>query len=89
MCHLIAVIGYISNRNESPIRKKIEYNITVLNNVNFSEFSFKISNNPQPFKLKLKAKKFTNLKITIDNEELTDATILSLALREEDGGESK
>lgn len=84
-----AEIGYISNRNESPIRKKIEYKLSVLDDVDFSDFSFQISNNPQPFRLKMKAKKFTNLKITIDNNEDTDVTILSLALRVEAGGESK
>lgn len=84
-----AEIGYISNRNESPVKKKIEYKLTVLDDVDFSDFSFQISNNPQPFRLKMKAKKFTNLKITIDNNEDTDSTILSLALRVEAGGESK
>lgn len=84
-----AEIGYISNRNESPVKKRIEYKLSVLDNVDFSDFSFQVSNNPQPFRLKLKAKKFTNLKITIDNDEETDATILSLALKVEIGGESK
>lgn len=84
-----AEIGYISNRNESPVKKRIEYKLSVLDNVDFSDFSFQVSNNPQPFRLKLKAKKFTNLKITIDNDEETDATILSLALKVEVGGESK
>lgn len=84
-----AEIGYISNRNESPVKKRIEYKLTVLDDVDFSDFSFQISNNPQPFRLKMKAKKFTNLKITIDNNEETDSTILSLALRVEAGGESK
>lgn len=84
-----AEIGYISNKNESPVKKKIEYKLSVLDDVVFSDFSFQISNNPQPFRLKMKAKKFTNLKITIDNNEETDSTILSLALRVEAGGESK
>lgn len=84
-----AEISYISNRNESPIKKRIEYKLTVLDDVDFADFSFQLSNNPQPFRLKLKAKKFTNLKILIDNEEKTDATILALALRVEAGGESK
>lgn len=84
-----AEIGYISNRNESPTKKRIEYKLSMLDDVDFSDFSFQISNNPQPFRLKMKAKKFTNLKITIDNNEETDATILSLALKVEAGGESK
>ena len=84
-----AEIGYISNRKESTSKKRIEYKLQVLDNVDFSDFSFQISNNPQPFKLKLKAKKFTNLKITIDNDERTDCTILQLALKVESFGESK
>lgn len=83
-----AEIGYISNKNES-LKKKIEYSLSVLDDVDFSEFSFQVSNNPQPFRLKMKAKKFTNLKIVIDNNEKTDATILALSLRVELGGESK
>lgn len=82
-------VGYISNRNESPIMKRIEYKLSVLDDVDFSDFSFSVSNNPQPFRLKLKAKKFTNLKIILDNNEETDSTILALDLKVEAGGESK
>ena len=84
-----AEIGYITNRKESTVKKQIEYKIQVLDDVQFDDFSFQISNNPQPFRLKLKAKKFTNMKITIDNNENTDCTILQLALRVESFGESK
>lgn len=84
-----ATIGYITNKNESPVKKEISYSTILLDDVNFSDFSFQVSNNPQPFRLKLKAKKFTNLKITIDNKERTDCTILALSLRVETGGESK
>ena len=84
-----AEIGYISNRNESPIKKEIEYSLVFFEDVDFSDFSFQVSNNPQPFRLKLKAKKFTNLKIIIENNKKTDCTILALSLRVETGGESK
>jgi hypothetical protein len=84
-----ATIGYITNKNESPVKKEISYSMILLDDVDFSDFSFQVSNNPQPFRLKLKAKKFTNLKITIDNKERTDCTILALSLRVETGGESK
>lgn len=84
-----AKIGYITNKNESPTKKEIEYSLVFFDDVDFSDFSFQVSNNPQPFRLKLKAKKFTNLKITIDNTERTDCTILALSLRVETGGESK
>lgn len=84
-----ADIGYITNRNESATKKHIKYKVQVLNDVDFANFSFKISNNPQPFRLKMKAKKFTNLKITIENSEKTDCTILQLDLKIESFGESK
>lgn len=84
-----ADIKFVTNKSESINKKHIEYKIQVLDNVIFSDFSFKISRNPQPFRLKLKAKKFTNLKIVIDNVERTDCTILSLIMRVESFGESK
>ncbi len=84
-----AEIGFVSNRKESTTKKVIRYKIQVFNEVDFSDFSFSISNNPQPFRLKMKAKKFTNLKIVIDNNEDTDCTILQLILKVESFGESK
>ena len=82
-------VGYITNKNESPVKKEIEYSLTFFDDVDFRDFSFQVSNNPQPFRLKLKAKKFTNLKIVIENKKRTDCTILALSLRVETGGESK
>ena len=84
-----ADIGFITNKSASQTEKHIEYKIQLLSDVNFANFSFQISSNPQPFRLKLKAKKFTNLKITIDNTENTDCTILQLVLKVESFGESK
>ena len=84
-----AEIGYISNRNEVPQKKTISYKLTFFDDVDFSDFTFKVSTDPQPFRLKLKAKKFTNLKITIDNSNTDDCTILELALKLEGNGESK
>ena len=84
-----ATISYITNKNESPVKKEIEYSLILLDDVDFGNFSFGVSNNPQPFRLKLKAKKFTNLKIVIENKKRTDCTILALSLRVETGGESK
>ena len=78
-----------TNKKESTVKKTIRYKIQVFDEVDFSDFSFSISNNPQPFRLKMKAKKFTNLKVTIDNNEETDCTILQLVWRVESFGESK
>lgn len=84
-----AEIGFITNKADSTTKKTIRYKIQFFTDVDFSDFSFEISNNPQPFRLKMKAKKFTNLKVTIDNNENTDCTILQLVLRVESFGESK
>lgn len=84
-----ATIGYITNKGQSPITKTITYSFSTLENVDFADWSFKVSYNPQPFRLKLKAKKWTNLKLTIDNNNSSDCTILELALKMESSGESK
>lgn len=84
-----ADIGYITNINESPTMKHISYKLTVLDDVDFSDFTFQVANNPQPFRLKLKAKKFTNMKIIIKNTEPNDCTILELIMNIESFGESK
>ena len=84
-----ADIGYVTNISESPIMKHISYKLTVLDDVNFADFTFQVANNPQPFRLKLKAKKFTNMKIIIKNNEQNDCTILELIMNIESFGESK
>ena len=87
--HSSAEIGWITNKNECENPKVISYNMSVLDDADFANWSFKVSTNPQPFRLKLKAKKFTNLKITIDNDNTDDCTILELAIKMETSGESK
>lgn len=84
-----ADISFISNVADSTISKHIEYRKQWFDDVHFGNFSFRSSSNPQPFKLKLKAKKFTNMKITIKNEENSTCTILSLVLHVESFGYSK
>lgn len=85
-----AEIGYITNIKSSPTKERIFYQVNSgFDNVDFNKFSFQLSINPQPFKLKLKAKKFTNMKLTIDNVENTACTILGIALKVEGFGESK
>lgn len=84
-----ADISFISNRAESQITKHIEYKKQWFDEVHFDDWHFTASINPQPFKIKLKAKKFTNLKLTIKNEENSTCTILSLVLQVESFGYSK
>lgn len=82
-------VSFISNRVVSTIKKEIEYTKQWFDNVNFADWHFTSSINPQPFRLKLKAKKFTNMKITIRNEDKSACTVLSLALQVESFGYSK
>ena len=86
-----ATIGFITNKEKSEHTKVINYSFSTLDvdDADFNNWSFEVSYNPQPFRLKLKAKKWTNLKITIDNNEGSDCTILELALKMESSGESK
>lgn len=84
-----ADISFISNRAESLVSKHIEYKHQWFDDVNFADWHFTASINPQPFRLKLKAKKFTNLKITIENTEASSCTILTLVLQVESFGYSK
>ena len=87
--HASAIVGFITNSKESNIKKRIEYQVRDFDDIDFGDFSFQLSYNTKPFKLKMKAKKFTNLKLTIDNEEETDCTILQLVINIESFGESK
>lgn len=82
-------VSFISNRVVSTIKKEIEYTKQWFDNVDFGDWHFTSSVNPQPFRLKLKAKKFTNMKITIRNEEKSACTVLSLVLQVESFGYSK
>lgn len=85
-----ASIGYITNVMTSPVTKYISYRISPgFDDVDFNNFSFQLSVNPQPFRLKLKAKKFTNMKITIDNNENSSCVILGITIKAEAFGESK
>ena len=87
--HSSATIGFITNSKESNIKKKIDYRVQAFDDVDFGNFSFQLSYNTKPFKLKMKAKKFTNLKLTIDNDDDTNCTILQVAMSVESFGESK
>lgn len=68
----------------------VEYNNMDFGNVDFGNFTFNTSYSPQPFRLKLKIKKFTYVKFIGYNESLTNAmTVLNLTLPTIFGGFSK
>lgn len=87
-----ATINYISNIETGRLPVSIKYHrqIFQLGSVNFGDFSFALSTNPQPKRVRLKAKKWTYLKITIDNISATETCkILNFTINIVYGGESK
>lgn len=85
-----AEINYITDKKMGTNPKIIEYNLYSYGSVDYSNWTYKTNYNPQPFRLKMKAKKFTYLKLVIDNNtDNSGALILSLSIKSEYGGETK
>jgi hypothetical protein len=90
--NVIADVGFITDKEISATKQRINYKTSIfeLGSVDFSDFSFAVSINPQTKPIRLKAKQFTHLKITIDNNsDETTLTTLGLNLKVEYGGETK
>jgi hypothetical protein len=74
----------------SSVPYELKYNLIDFGNVDFSDFSFSTNYNPQPFRRKLKAKKYSTIKIKGKNESATERmTILSITLPAVIGGQVK
>lgn len=74
-------VSYQTERNASSPIFSTAYHLASFANLDFSEFTFKVNYNPQPFRLKIKAKKFVYFKLIIENAEITDKlTVLSINL---------
>lgn len=83
-------VSWQSDNGSSSSDYEISYNLLDFGNVDFSDFSFTTNYNPQPFRLKLKVKKFTFLKIIGENASDNESmTILNITLPVEYGGFSK
>jgi hypothetical protein len=68
----------------------IYYSLLDFGNMDFADFSFVCNYNPQPFRLKLKAKKFTYFKLILsNNSENETMTILNITLPVISGGVAK
>jgi hypothetical protein len=66
------------------------YNMSVFDDVDFGDYSFLVNYNPQPFRFKIKAKKFVYFKLILTNIELNDTlTILSINLAARYGSKSR
>jgi hypothetical protein len=83
-------VEWQTNNNASSQTYTIQYSFMDFSDVDFEDYSFLTYYNPQPFRLKIKAKKFVYFKLILTNESLTEnATVLSINLQSRMGGESK
>jgi len=69
--------------------KTISYALSSFETWDFSTFSFEVNYSPQPFKLKIRAKKIDYLKVKIVNAGTDGAVVLSLTFPTRFGGEVK
>lgn len=83
-------ITWHSDRKGDNNPKAAIYNLASFLNADFNHWSFLTSYNPQPFRFKVKAKKFAYFKIILQNDSASEtATVLSINLRTRTGGEVK
>lgn len=80
-----------TNRDGSVVNPTpISYNNLDFSRLDFRDFSFLTNYNPQPFRIKTKAKKWVYFKLILKNNSDTyTATVLSINLLPRIGGESK
>lgn len=69
--------------------KTLSYALSSFETWDFSDFSFETNYSPQPFKMKIRAKKIDYLKVKLVNDDTDGATVLSMTLPTRTGGEVK
>ena len=85
-------VYYRTNRQNDwkPISKLIEYRLLDFNNINFDKFSFLTNRNPQTFRRKIRAKKYTYIQFRLTNGKLGETcTILAFKVGAEEQGATK
>lgn len=86
----ICFVEWESDYDASTDIEPIYYSLLNFADIQFDDFSFEVNYNAQPFKLKLKAKKYSIYKLILSNDSLTNAmTILSVSLPANVGGNVK
>lgn len=82
---------YVSTDKKASFElvKTISYSLSSFETWDFSDFSFETNYSPQPFKIKLRAKKIDYLKIKLVNDGADSAVALSLTFPTRTGGEVK
>jgi len=85
-------VYYRTNRQNEwkPISKLIEYRLLDFDNINFDKFSFLTNRNPQTFRRKIRAKKYTYIQFRLTNGKLGETcTILAFKVGAEEQGATK
>jgi len=83
-------LKYITDRDSNPTVETKTYEIITFDDIDFGNFSFATNFNPQPFRIRLKSKKFVYLKLVLDNIALdTTFTVLGFTMQVEYGGNVK
>jgi len=84
------VINYISDRDTGTDEKEIESNCFSYNDWSYAEYTYNTINPVKPFKIKLKAKKFSFLQLIISNKKINERlTIDSISIQKAYGGNVK
>ena len=85
-----AEITWESDYSASTAAETVQYTCVDFSNVDYSDETYLVNYNPQPFRMKLKAKKFTYFKLIFTNDSTTrKMTILNVTLPALLGGVSK
>lgn len=80
---------YKTNRlnNFKEISKEIKYSLMDFDNIDFDDFSFLTNRNPQSFRRKIRAKKYTHIQFMFENKELNEpCTIIGFKVATESQG---
>lgn len=86
----VCFVEWETDYDASTDIEPIYYSLIDFDNMDFADFSFETNYNPQPFRLKLKAKKFAFFKLILTNVSETETmTILSISLPVIVGGNVK
>lgn len=84
------LVNYRSDRDMGEEEREVQSISLDFSRTNFRAFSFMLSQAIKPFRIKLKAKKFTFLKILLANRKMDEKlTINSITIKKVYGGESK
>src|SRR5690606_23482849 len=83
-------ITYETDRVGTSNTYEAVYNLASFGNTDFSDMSYSVNYNPQPFRFKIKAKKFVYFKLKLTNDALDETlTVLSINLAARYGSKSR